>query len=130
VVLIAALWAGARIVGMEISAVNLAAAGVSAVTLAMGFGTIALAVGSATGRRGTALGVAAAPAVAGYLVNSLAALVPWLGGARLATPLHHYAAANALGDGFSLGHLAALLLVVAVATAAALVAVDRRDLRG
>ena len=127
-VLTATLWAGAQVVGMHISAVHLAAAGVSAVTLAVGFGAIALAVGSATGRRGTALGVAAALAVAAYLVKSLAALVPWLDGIQPATPFHHYSSADPLGAGFSPAHLAALLAVVAVAAVAGLVMVDRRDL--
>ena len=44
------------------------------------------------------------------------------------TPFYHYTSPDPLRDGVSWPHLGALLLVVVVASAAALVAVDRRDL--
>ena len=57
-----------------------------------------------------------------------AALVSQLETAQRFTPFYHYSAPDPLRNGFSGWHLAALLAVVGVASAAALVVVDRRDL--
>lgn len=127
-VLLIALWAGVRLVDMGVSFANLAAAATGAVLLAVGFGSIALLLGAATGSRGAAVGVSAALAVAAYLVNSLAALVSQLEGVQKLTPFYHYEASDPLREGFSAGHLAVLLVIVVVAAAAAVVAIDRRDL--
>jgi ABC-2 type transport system permease protein len=127
-VLLVALSIGVQAVGMEISIGNLAAAGVGAAVLAVGFGAVALLLGAATGSRASAIGVTAALAVAAYLINSLAALVSWLEPAQRLTPFYHYESPDPLRNGFAGPHLAVLLLVVACAAAAALVAVDRRDL--
>ena len=127
-VLLVALWIGARVIDMEVSFAHLAAATLGAVLLAMGFGAIALFLGAATGSRGAAVGVSAALAVAAYLVNSLAALVPQLETAQRFSPFYHYSSPDPLRSGFSGGHLAALVVVIVVASVAALVAVNRRDL--
>lgn len=127
-VLLVALWIGIRAVGMDIAIGKVAAASLAAGVLALGFGALALFVGAATGSRGTAIGVTAALATAAYLVNSLAALVSWLGPAQRVTPFYHYASPEPLRNGFSGAHLGALLLIAIVAAAAALVAVDRRDI--
>ncbi len=85
-VLLVSLWVGVRAVDMDLSIGHLAAAVLGAVLLAMGFGAIALLVGAATGRRGVAIGIAAALAAAAYLVNSLAALVSQLETLQRLTP--------------------------------------------
>lgn len=128
-VLLVALAIGVRVIDMGVPLAHLAAVTLAAVLLAMGFGAIALLIGAATGSKGAAIGVTAALAVAGYLVNSLAALVSQLETAQRLTPFYHYSAPDPLRAGFSGWHLVALLAVVVVASAAALVAVDRRDLR-
>lgn len=128
VVLLIALWIGVRAVDMTISLSHLAAAVSGAGLLAIGFGAIALFAGAATGSRSAAIGVAAALAVASYLVNSLAGLVSALEPVQRVTPFYHYTAPDPLRDGASWPHLGVLVLVIAVASAAALVAVDRRDL--
>ncbi len=127
-VLLIALWVGARLIDMEISFAHIAAAVVAAALLAAGYGAIALFLGAATGSRGIAIGVSAALAVAAYLINSLAALVSQLETAQRFTPFYHYSTSDPLRRGLSGGHTAALILVVVVASAAALVVVDRRDL--
>jgi ABC-2 type transport system permease protein len=127
-VLLGALLAGAPLVGMDIAAANLAAAVLAAVLLAIGFGAVSLAIGAATGRRAVAAGATAALALTAYLVDSLGALVPWLGTLGPVTPFHHYAAPSPLADGASLPHLAALLALVAAGAVAAVVAVERRDI--
>jgi len=121
------LWIGARAVGMDISAAHLAAATVSAVLLAAAYGAIALMLGAATGRRGLAIGLTSAAAVAAYLVASLAALVDALEVLRPLSPYYHYAAADPLRSGLDTGHTAVPVAIAAVAAIAAAVAFGRRD---
>lgn len=128
IVLLGALWIGARATGMAISLGHLSAATLGAALLATGYGAIALLLGAATGSRGVAIGVTAALAVAAYLISSLAALVSQLDAVKRLSPFWHYSVADPLHNGFGWGHLAVLALVGVVAGAAALVVVDHRDL--
>lgn len=128
VVLWASLWVGALAVGMEISAAHLAAATLDAVLFALAYGAIAFMLGAATGRRGLAIGVTAAAAVAAYLVSSLAALVGVLETIRPASPFYHYAASDPLRSGLDAGHALVLVALAVAAAAVAVVAFDRRDL--
>jgi ABC-2 type transport system permease protein len=127
-VLLISLWIGVRVIDMGVSFEHLAAAAAGAVVLAVCFGAIALLVGAATGSRGAAAGVSAALAVAAYLVNSLAALVSELEGIQKLTPFYHYEAPDPLREGFSAPHLLVLLAIAVAAGAAAVVAVERRDI--
>ena len=120
---------GCRLVGMHVSSAHLGAATAAAVLLAVSFGAVALFVGAATGRRGTAIGIAAAGAVAAYLLSSLAELVGFLTPLRGASPFYHYVAQDALRSGLALDHAAFLVALALVATGAALAAFARRDLR-
>jgi ABC-2 type transport system permease protein len=129
VVLWLSLVIGARAVGMDIGAGRLGAATLGAVLLAVTFGAVALFVGAASGRRSRAIGLSAAAAVAAYLVNSLAPLVSSLDAIRKASPFYYYAAGNPLRHGLDPLHVLVLLLLALVATAAACVTIDRRDLR-
>jgi ABC-2 type transport system permease protein len=122
------LWVGARAVGMAIGVDKLGAATLAAVTLAVAYGAIALLVGCATGRRGVSIGVAAAAAVAAYLVNSLAPLVSALEPVQKLTPFYHYGAGDPLRAGLSLPHLAVLAAIAVAAAVAAVAAFARRDL--
>jgi ABC-2 type transport system permease protein len=128
IVLLAALWVGVRLVDMEISAGHLAAAVSAAALLAIGYGAIALLIGAATGRRGVAVGLTAALALAAYLVNSLAALVPQFEGVQKLTPFYHYESPDPLRNGLSAGHVAVLVAIAALAVALTMIAVERRDL--
>jgi hypothetical protein len=65
---------------MGIGADRLAAATLGLVLLVLGFGTVALAAGAASGRRGLTLGVTAALAVTAYLANTVAPQVDSLKG--------------------------------------------------
>ena len=132
VVLALVLWLalviGAAAVGMHISAAHLAAAITAAALLATAYGAIALFLGALLGRRGAAIGITAAGAVAAYLLSSLAELVTFLEPLRVASPFYHYAANNALQAGLAPAHIAVLLALALVAACAALVAFERRDL--
>jgi len=122
------LWIGALAVGMEIGAAKLAAATVDAVALAVAYGAIALLAGCVTGKRGLAIGITAAAAVAAYLVNSLAPLVGALDAVKQLSPFYHYAIQNPLRAGLDPFHVLVLLAIAATAAAASVLAFRRRDL--
>ena len=122
-----ALWIGALLANMDISAGHLAAATLSAVLLALAFGTIAVLLGAATGRRTVAIGLTAAAAVAAYLVNGLAPLVHALEVPQKLSPFYHYAVGDPLRNGPSFTHLAVLVAIAVVSTALAPWFFSRRD---
>jgi len=122
------LLVGVEAVGMNVSAVHLAAATGSAALLALAFGAIALLLSAATGHRALAVGVSAAGAVAAYLVNSLAALVEFLEPAEKASPFYHYVASDPLRHGLALDHVSFLAALALAAAMMAVLAFDRRDL--
>ena len=127
VVLWLALWIGALLSNMDISAGHLAAATLSAVLLALAFGAIAVLLGAATGRRTVAIGLTAATAVAAYLVNGLAPLVHALEVPQKISPFYHYAVGDPLRNGVSFTHLGVLIAVAVAATALAPWFFSRRD---
>jgi len=128
-VLLAACWVGSRAAGMEISFWRLLAAVADAALLALLFGALALAIGAGSGRRARAAGIAAALAVAAYVVNALSPLVGALRSARWASPFYHYAASDPLRQGLDAGHVLTLVAITAALAAAAPLLFDRRDLR-
>jgi ABC-2 type transport system permease protein len=126
-VLCLALWVGALVVNMDISAGHLAAATLSAVLLALAYGAIAILLGAATGRRSIAIGLTAAAAVAAYLVNGLAPLVQALEVPQKLSPFYHYAVGDPLRNGASFVHMGVLVAIAVVATAFAPWFFSRRD---
>ena len=122
------LLVGSAIVGMDVSAAHVGAATTAAALLAFAFGAIAVCFGALTGRRGVAIGVAAAGGVAAYLVNSLAALVDFLEPVRKASPFYHYVASDPLRHGLALGNVAFLVVLAIAAAGLAALFFDRRDL--
>lgn len=115
-------------VGLNIGAGGVAAAVVSVVLLAALFGTVALAVGAATGRRGLARGTAVVLAIAAYLISSLADLVGWLKAVRPASPWYHTLGIDPLANGFSAAHLLVPLGLTAVVLVIGIYVFSRRDL--
>ncbi len=127
-VLWCALVAGTAAVTMHVSVLHLAGAVASAVLLAIGFGALAVLVGAFTGRRGSAIGISAAAAVAAYLVNSLAPLVHALEPLQKSSPFYHYAASDPLRHGLEPWHVGILVAIALAAAIVAPLAFDRRDL--
>jgi ABC-2 type transport system permease protein len=99
-----------------------------ALALALVFGMIALAVGAASGRRGLAIGVSAALAVATYVLNSLASLASWLEHVRWISPFYYYARSDPLRNGLDISDLLILLAIALVAACLAPIVFARRDL--
>ena len=128
-VLWAALAIGTRLASMHVGLGKLAAATVVAALVALLYGALALLVGAASGRRGLAVAIPAAAAVAAYLVNVLGAIVGALEPVRPASPFYHYAAGDPLRRGLPLDHVGLLLLATVVLGLLAPLALERRDLR-
>jgi ABC-2 type transport system permease protein len=122
-----ALWGGALAVDMDIGAGLLAAANVSVTLLGLLFGTLALAVGSISGRRTLSLAVAAGVAFASYLLNSLAPVVDAPESVRWFSPFYYFIGGDPLRNGLNAGHVAVLLGLTAILLVAGIVVFDRRD---
>lgn len=128
IVLLVSLWIGCRAADLRVSATHLAAATLSAVVLATGFGALALLVGAVTGRRARASGLTAALAVAAYVVNGLAPLVSALDPLQKLSPFYHYAAGDPLRHGLALGNVGVLAAIAVGISVLAPLAFDRREL--
>jgi len=107
----------------------LAAAFVAVLLLGLLHATIAFAVGALTGRRGRAIAVSAAVAVAGYLVEGLAQAADPLQPLQAISPFHWLLERNMLGEGVAWASIVLPLLVTAALLAVAVPAFERRDLR-
>jgi ABC-2 type transport system permease protein len=125
VVLLVVVVVSARAVSLDISSARIAQAVIAIYLLALAHGALALAIGAATGRRTTALGGAAAVAVAGYFLNGLGqvvdALEPW----RVLSPFDW--AGEPLRNGLDAGAIALAVAIVAAACAAVPL-FNRRDI--
>lgn len=96
--------------------------------LAVAFGAIALAVGSATGSKGLAIGAPSGLALVAFLVNLFGATVSWLEPARPLSPFYYYAGSEPLVNGVHAGHALVLVAIAVVAVLLALWRFERRDL--
>jgi ABC-2 type transport system permease protein len=126
------LWIAIAVTGpafeVRVGAAPLAAAVTNAVLIALVFGGIALAVGTASGRRSLATGIATAFAAGTYLVDVLALSVDGLGWLQRLSPFFYYREPNVLSAGLDAADAGVLMAVVLVALGAALLAFERRDL--
>jgi ABC-2 type transport system permease protein len=92
------------------------------------FGALALLVGCWRLDRRIATAVPGGVALAGWVVNSLAAVATWLEPARAISPLWWYTRQNALSEGLDTGGFCLLLGGAMLFLALALGVFDRRDL--
>jgi ABC-2 type transport system permease protein len=121
---------GTRIVSMEIGLGRLAEVTLSSALLGLAFGTLALALGCATGKRTVSVGIASAVGVAAYFLNSLAPLVDALESLQKASPFYFYIGADPLTNGLNLLHVGILASLTVGLLAYGAAALERRDLRG
>ena len=119
---------GAAIVSMDISPLRAAEATLSGALLGTAFGTCALAVGSATGKRGLSTAVSGALAILAYFINAFRPFVEVIEPSRYASPFFYYIGADPLTNGLHLGHAAVLVGLTFVLVAIAIVTFERRDL--
>ena len=95
---------------------------------AIAFGTLALSLGAATGRRGLARGITTTLALASYLLSTLSNLVSWLRPVRNLSLWQHTLGVDPLGTGPHLDRIALVVAVTLLIGAIGLWAFDRRDL--
>ncbi|MBB4933558.1 ABC-2 type transport system permease protein [Lipingzhangella halophila] len=94
---------------------------------ALCYGSLALAVGAITGRRGTALAAGALFAVIGYLGNTFAMQVEELEWLRFLSAFYYALDPDPLANGFDAGFTAILLIVPVALLAVAAGTFTRRD---
>lgn len=126
-ILFGAMMVFSPIFGLGVSAGAAASGALAMVLLGIEFGWLALAIGAATGHRGTAIGTSAILAVGAYALHALGALVesvqPW----QIWSPIHQAIAAGPLGAGLPL-NFAWMATGGALALLAALPVFHRRDI--
>lgn len=110
-----------------VSLAKLAGASLLLYLLGAVFGIGALAIGALRGRRGLAIGGAAALAAALYLVQVVSRLVPSMEGAKWASPFYYYSGGDPLVLGLTAWHAMVLLALVGVLLAVAVIGFERRD---
>ena len=113
---------------LSISPADTVAVSGALVLMGVDFGLITMAVGAATGRRGTALGAGAGLAAASYLVSSLASAISGIRPARYLSLLYWSAGNDQISRGVSAVDFAVLLAVGLAALVAAVVVFRRADL--
>ena len=114
---------------LHIPIVDLASACLMLYLLELAFGTIALALGCFTGRRGLANGITGALATIAYVLNVLASAVGALAPLRPLSPFRWYLEPDPLVDGVTAVNVAVFAGITAVAYVAAWLSFERRDLR-
>jgi ABC-2 type transport system permease protein len=107
---------------------NMVASNFELALLALVFGSLALAVGGLTGKRGMTIGVAAGATVATFFVNGLAQLVDWLEWPQKLTPFYWLQRADPLNRGLSIEDTLIMVAVIAVFVGVAIWGFERRDI--
>jgi ABC-2 type transport system permease protein len=116
--------------GGGVSLGHLAATALNLLFLSLAVGALALALAAATGRRGTAAGVAATITLVMFLVNGIAPALSGVGWLKYLTFFYYYEGHNPLTEGVYLPGLAVLAALAIALTAAAVAGFAHRDLRG
>jgi ABC-2 type transport system permease protein len=129
----AAIWLAVAAIGpsqgLTVSLGGLAVALVAVALLAAGFGMLAFVVASATGSSGVGGGIAAALAVAMYVLNVVGSLVPGLTGfANAVSPFHWVGGPGVLTNGVAWSGMLLLIACPIVLLGLAILVYERRDL--
>lgn len=96
--------------------------------LGLCFGTLALAVGAAVGRRSLVLGVTATVGAATYVANSFLVQIDAIAWTQKLSPFYYYDAGEPLRNGVQLADAGVLLGICLVLLAAGAAAFNRRDI--
>ena len=122
--------AGVAVGGGGITLGHMLAFAVQLAFFGLATGGIALALGAGTGRRAFAAGIAAALAILGWLINGFAPVVSGLSWLKYFSTFYYYAGHDPLTQGVDVVGLLVLAAVAAAGTVIAVIAFERRDLRG
>jgi ABC-2 type transport system permease protein len=115
---------------LTVSAGDAVAISVALMLLGLDFGLIAMAIGAAAGRRGTALGVASGLAAASYLLSSLAPAIPAIRPGRYLSLFYWSVGDDQVNRGVSPGDFTVLIAVGLCALAASVAVFGNADLNG
>ncbi|HUB41918.1 MAG TPA: ABC transporter permease subunit [Streptosporangiaceae bacterium] len=107
---------------------DLSAIALALMLMGLDFGLVSMAIGAATGRRGTALGIASALAAASYLISTLATTIPRIGPGRYLSLFYWSVGNDQIAKGVSLADFIVLVIVGFCALLTALIAFRRADL--
>jgi ABC-2 type transport system permease protein len=124
----AAIWVFSALLDMGLGLGAIASAAAALGIFGLFAGTVALAVGAATGSAAAARGVAALAVVASYLINALAQVTSALRPARPLSPYYLMLGNEPLAHGLRLTGAVSVLAAVAVIAAAGGILFARRDL--
>lgn len=113
---------------LTIGAGDIIAISVALVLMGLDFGLVTMAIGAATCRRGTALGVGAGLAAASYLLSSLASTISAVRPGRYLSLLWWSVGNDQISRGVSAADFTVLIVVGLLALVAAVVAFGRADL--
>jgi len=113
---------------LTVSAGDAVAIAASLTLMGLDFGLVTMAVGSFTGRRGSALGIASALAAASYLLNSLASTISAIRPGRYLSLFYWSVGNDQITNGVSVGDFAVLVGAGLCALTAAVVAFRGADL--
>lgn len=126
------LWLSLVLLGplwdLELDVGNAAAASAASFLLAVAFGSVALAIGCAGGRKGLAISVTSALGFATYIVNALAPSVEALEPFQRLSPFYYYAGETPLVNGLAASDVLVLVGIAAAFFLLSLVTFERRDL--
>ena len=123
-----ALLGQGRLVGMSLPAGGVVAAMLHMTLLALVFGTMALAIGGATGHSALSRAVPAVIAVVSYIVNGLAPVVSWLEPLQRFSPFFQYAGHDPLRRGVSWAAVLVAVTTIVVLAGGAVAGFRRRDI--
>lgn len=113
----------------ELTPAHIVAACLHLFLLALFFGGVTLAAGSLTGNPSIAAGIGGGLAVIAWVSNSMLPIAELDAWTRL-SPWHYYASSEPLANGVDVTHLLTLAVLTAITVVIALLAFDRRDLKG
>ncbi len=105
------------------------AASIGAGLLALAFGSLGLAAGAVTGRRGLSIGIAAGLAVATFVLDGLAEIVDGLEPFEKLSPWFYFIESKPLLNGLDLGDTIVLTAISVVLVGVAMWGFRRRDVR-
>lgn len=129
----AALWGSivvtARVVDIRLGGLDVPALSVHVVVSVIFYGMVALAVGAATGRRGSALSASIGLMVAGFLGAGVLPMVEWGEDLVEILPWYYFNGSDPIYNGVEWSHVGILTGASALLCAVAIVGFARRDLR-
>jgi len=129
VILTASLFLGGLLIDLGIPLAQLTAASMTSALLGLLYASLAFLLGAAFGRRGLAIGVPIALALAGYLAYSLSPMVDAFDAVNPVNPFQWAMAPDPLSNGMDFGAAARLAVLSAMLLAGAVAAYRRRDIR-